>query len=157
MQLLHTIEAAASGEQPEWFTVITGDAPEEHEGTTGDYGRTVLRNWISDEDLSGDELTDEYGNPKLRVTVAFADAPDGYGEPFTTVHCTELEDPAVELDAVDAARDRMRWLAAQTSAAEDQLAEALRTARSRGHGANELARRAAPAVSRPIALRMMRN
>ncbi|MCX4971129.1 hypothetical protein OHA98_41730 [Streptomyces sp. NBC_00654] len=149
MQLLYTIEAAASGEQPEWFTVITGDAPEEHEGTTGDYGRTVLRNWISDEDL-----TDEYGNPKLRVIVAFADTPD---QPVTTVDCTELDAPAAELDGVDAARDRMRWLAAQTSAAEDQLAEALRSARSRGHGANELARRAAPAVSRPIALRMMRD
>lgn len=73
------------------------------------------------------------------------------------MHCTELEDPAVELDAVDAARDRTRWLAAQTSAAEDQLAGALRTARTTGHGANELARRAYPAVSRPIALRVMRD
>lgn len=54
------------------------------------------------------------------------------------------------------ARDRKLYAALLDQLADDALTTALHAAREAGHGANRMAELAYPAVSRPVALRMMR-
>ncbi|MFD9056150.1 hypothetical protein ACFWCM_12620 [Streptomyces albidoflavus] len=154
MRYMHTIEAL--NENLTWYTLIHADAPEDHDGTAADYGRAVLNNWIDDN--SGSDITDEYGNPLLRVRVTFAD--DTLDDDVTAamVDCTQLDAPSPEMAALEAARERKLYVQLLDTLADEQLKEALADARATGHySANALAAFAYPAVSRPIALRMMQN
>lgn len=159
MYFHHTIEATDNAEDPTWHVVTTGDGVEEFEGTSAQYGRDVLENWIDDQAGLADgepaPVVDEYGNPFLRVVVRFSDDPDAYDERIAVVGSDEMDTPPAELAAVEVARDAKLYAKHLDRRADDQLEEALKVARTVGHGANDLARRAAPAVSRPIALRMM--
>jgi hypothetical protein len=159
MRLHATIEATDNAEDPMWYVVHTGDDTEEYDGTSAQYGRDVLENWITDQAslAEGDPAptTDEYDNPYLRVVVRFSDEPDAHDDRIAVVHSDELDTPPAELNAVDAARDAKLYAKHLDRLADDELEGALTAARKAGHGANDLARRAAPAVSRPIALRMM--
>ncbi|KMS74191.1 hypothetical protein ACM01_14820 [Streptomyces viridochromogenes] len=159
MRFHATIEATDNAEDPMWYVVITVDDIEEYDGTSAQYGRDVLENWITDQAslAEGDPAptTDEHGNPYLRVVVRFSDEPDEHDHRIAVVGSDELDTPPAELHAVDAARDAKLYARYLDRRADDQLEDALTAARKAGHGANDLARRAAPAVSRPIALRMM--
>ena len=163
MRYTHTIEATDNGENPTWYTLIHADAPEDHEGTAADYGRAVLRNWIDDnsDDNSDDDTTDEYGNPLLQVRVAFADDPDAFASQSNlaaTVASNELGEPSAEIAALEAARDSKLYAQLLDTLADEQLEEALTAARATGNrSANALAAFVYPAVSRPIALRMMQS
>ncbi|MFJ4880072.1 hypothetical protein ACIP93_33360 [Streptomyces sp. NPDC088745] len=160
MQFWHAIEATDNGEDPLWYVVISADETvgvEEYEGTAAQYGRDVLQNWIDDGNTTGDVL-DEYGNPLWQVVVHFGD--DKERCPVTRVAvigADELAQPAPEIAAVEAARDAKLRARHLDMVADGLLEDALSAARAAGHGANELARRAAPAVSRPVALRMMNS
>ena len=159
MRFHATIEATDKAEDPMWYVVTIGDDVEEYDGTAAQYGRDVLENWITDQAAFGDgdpaPTVDEYGNPYLRVVVRFSDELDAHDDRIAVVGSDELDMPPAELDAVDAARDAKLYAKYLDRLADDQLGEALKSARKTGHGANELARRVDPAVSRPIALRMM--
>ncbi|GAA2629499.1 hypothetical protein [Streptomyces axinellae] len=160
MRFHHTIEVTDNAEDPIWHTEIEGEDVEEYNGTSTQYGREVLENWLIDQannlDAGSLTVTDEYGNPYYRVAVRFAGNPDEQDNPIATVGSDEPDtDTPAELDAVDAARDAKLYAKYLDRSADDQLEEALMTARESGHGSNELARRVAPAVSRPIALRLM--
>ncbi|MFF2262008.1 hypothetical protein ACFVVJ_26045 [Streptomyces albidoflavus] len=155
MRFHHTIEATDNAEDPTWYVIRVGEGTEESEGaTSAQYGRDVLETWIADD--QPDPITDEYGNPYLRVVVRFTDEPDEYDERIAIVGSDDLDTPLPELGAVDAARDAKLYAKYLDRRADDQLEDALTAAREAGHGSNDLARRVAPAVSRPIALRMMR-
>ncbi|NEC96241.1 hypothetical protein G3I57_13110 [Streptomyces albidoflavus] len=159
MRYTHTIEATDNGEDPIWYTLIHADAPEDHEGTAADYGRAVLRNWIDDN--SDDDTTDEYGNPLLQVRVAFADDPDAFASQSNlaaTVASNELGEPSSEIAALEAARDSKLYAQLLDTLADEKLEEALTAARASGdRSANALAAFVYPAVSRPVALRMMQS
>ncbi|MFE9844661.1 hypothetical protein [Streptomyces goshikiensis] len=83
--------------------------------------------------------------------------PEPSGDIAATIGADDLDEPAAELAVVEAARTAKLYARHLDSRADDQLEDALLAARAEGHGANELARLAAPALSRPIALRMMRT
>ncbi|MGA5009018.1 hypothetical protein ACPCDX_29020 [Streptomyces koyangensis] len=159
MRYTHTIEATDNGENPTWYTLIHADAPEDHEGTAADYGRAVLRNWIDDN--SDDDTIDEYGNPLLQVRVAFADDPDAFASQSNlaaTVASDDLGKPSAEIAALEAARDSKLYAQLLDTLADEKLEEALTAARATGNrSANALAAFVYPAVSRPIALRMMQS
>ncbi|MFF9002596.1 hypothetical protein ACF1GW_35765 [Streptomyces achromogenes] len=163
MRFHATIEATDNAEDPMWYVVTIGDDIEEYDDTAAQYGRDVLENWITDQTaLSRDDgepfrTVDEYGNPYLRVIVRFSDEPDDHDERIAIVGSDELETPPAELHAVDAARDAKLYAKRLDRLADEQLEEALIAAREKGHGANDLARRVHPAVSRPVALQMMRQ
>ncbi|WP_275558507.1 hypothetical protein [Streptomyces sp. 5-6(2022)] len=161
MRFHATIEATDNAEEPMWYVVSIGDDIEEYDGTAAQYGRDVLENWIGDQVAFGDgepaPTVDEYGNPYMRVIVRFSDEPDAHDDRIAVVGSDELDAPPAELDAVDAARDAKLYAKYLDRLADDQLEEALSAARKAGHGANELARRVDGAVSRPIALAMMRS
>ncbi|MGA5820874.1 hypothetical protein ACPC54_23775 [Kitasatospora sp. NPDC094028] len=157
MRYLHSIETTETSDFPAWQPVIVGD-PEEYEGTAAAYGREVLFLWITD---NGDEnITDEYGNPLLRVCVAFADDPDALASPSNVaavITCNQLDEPAVELGALEVARERKLYVSLLNLLADQGLEDSLRAARAAdNYSANWLADFVYPAVSRPIALRMMR-
>ncbi|MCK2145293.1 hypothetical protein ACPCK9_26555 [Streptomyces koyangensis] len=159
MRYTHTIEATDNGENPIWYTLIHADAPEDHDGTAADYGRAVLRNWINDN--SDDDITDEYGNPLLQVRVAFADDPDAFASQSNlaaTVASDDLGEPSAEIAALEAARDSKLYAQLLDTLADEKLEEALTAARASGdRSANALAAFVYPAVSRPVALRMMQS
>ncbi|MCG5121585.1 hypothetical protein ACRWOO_11405 [Streptomyces sp. NEAU-PBA10] len=159
MRYTHTIEATDNGENPTWYTLIHADAPEDHEGTAADYGRAVLRNWIDDN--SDNNTTDEYGNPLLQVRVAFADDPDAFASQSNlaaTVASDNLGEPSAEIAALEAARDSKLYAQLLDTLADEKLEEALTAARASGdRSANALAAFVYPAVSRPVALRMMQS
>ncbi|MGW2841796.1 hypothetical protein ACWCWD_28925 [Streptomyces sp. NPDC001493] len=163
MRFHHTIEATDNAEDPNWYVVIIGDEIEEYEGTSTEYGREVLQNWVVDEESQDPDipvrLTDEYGNPYLRCIVRFSGDSDEQNEEVAAVGSDKLdsETSPAELRAVDIARDAKLYARYLDRTADSLLAEALWEAREAGHGANALARRAEPAVSRPIALRMMQT
>ncbi|MFF1347573.1 hypothetical protein ACFVZJ_16550 [Streptomyces sp. NPDC058322] len=160
MRYLHSIETTEAADFPAWQAVALADEPEEHDGTAADYGRDVLAAWIYDTDAAG--ITDEDGRPLLRVRVAFADDPDAFAsnsdsDVAAAVECDQLAPPAPEMSALEAARERKLYLRLLGLLADQELADALRAARAVGaHSANQLADYVYPAVSRPIALRMMR-
>ncbi|MFE1130779.1 hypothetical protein ACFW6R_29420 [Streptomyces albidoflavus] len=155
MRYTHTIEATDNGEDPIWYTLIHADAPEDHDGTAADYGRTVLDNWIDDN--SGSDITDEYGNPLLRVRVTFAEDTLGFVA-AALVDCTQLDAPSPKMAALEAARERKLYVQLLDALADAQLEEALTAARASGdRSANALAAFVYPAVSRPVALRMMQS
>ncbi|WP_280266586.1 TetR/AcrR family transcriptional regulator [Nocardia wallacei] len=58
-------------------------------------------------------------------------------------------------DAVDRAAERLRAAQAEAEAARAELADALRVAHGDGASANELARRVAGTISRPLVLKML--
>lgn len=163
MRYVHQIEATDSTESPSWYVVIRGDEAEEFDGTAAAYGREVLDNWVSDaasRDEDEADYTDEDGNARLRVRVAFAEDEEAFAGPAASdVAVIEVTDLATqvepELAAVDAAREAVLHAGLLELLAHAQLGEALTEARRGGHGANALAERVAPAVSRPVALRMM--
>lgn len=160
MRFHHTIEATDNAEDPTWYVVIAGDDLEEYDDTAAQYGRDVLKNWIIDQETDAGEpptTVDEYGNPYLRVVVRFSDEPDEHDNKVAVVGSDELDTPPAELDAVDAAHDLKMYAKYLDRQADDQLEDTLRTARKKGRGANELARRVGGAVSRPVALRMMQE
>lgn len=161
MRFHGTIEATDDAENPMWYPVIACDEPEEYDGTSAQYGRDVLENWITDQTSLADQdpprLTDDYGNPYLRVVVRFSDEPDAHDERIAIVGAGDLDAPPAELDAVDAARDAKLYVKHLDALADDQLEEALQAANAAGHPRNYLAARVHPAVSRPIALRMMQT
>ncbi|MFD8088633.1 hypothetical protein [Streptomyces malaysiensis] len=161
MRFHATIEGTDKAEDPMWYVVTIGDDVEEYDGTAAQYGRDVLENWITDQVAFADgdaaPTVDEYGNPYLRVVVRFSDEPDAHDDRIAIVGSDELDTPPAELDAVDAARDAKLYAKYLDRLADDQLEEALRAARETGHGANELARRVDGAISRPVALGMMRR
>ncbi|GGV51372.1 hypothetical protein [Streptomyces spectabilis] len=149
---------ALTAEDPTWYVLTAGNNIEEYDGTSAQYGRDVLENWITDASGTAEDpapITDEYGNPHIRVIVRFSDEAGEHDERIAVVGSDELDTPPAELSAVDAARDAKLYAKYLDRLADDQLEGALVAARKSGHGANDLARRAAPAVSRPIALRMM--
>ncbi|MFF8994062.1 hypothetical protein ACF09H_29875 [Streptomyces sp. NPDC014983] len=157
MRYLHSIETTDRADFPAWQTVALGDGAEEYDGTAADYGREVLDNWITDNGDGG--ITDEYGSPLLRVRVAFAEDPEPFGsdsDVVATVMCDQIERPADWLAALETARERKLYVRLLDVLADDALEGALRSARSAGPSANWLADFVYPAVSRPIALRMMR-
>ncbi|MFI0900490.1 hypothetical protein [Streptomyces sp. NPDC020983] len=155
MRFDHTIEACDNAEDPIWYVVIQGDQPDDYDGTGADYGREVLRNWIDDEQV--DKVTDEYGNPHLRVLVHFEDAETRSShDAVATITSDDLAEPSPEIAAVEAARDAKLYARRLDLIADARLEEALTQARAAGHGANALARLVDGAVSRPVALRMMR-
>lgn len=158
MRFHHTIEATDNAEDPTWYVVIAADELEEYDGTAAQYGREVLENWINDVASAVEDpapIIDEYGNPHIRLVVRFSDEPDEHDDRIAVVGSDDLDAPPAELNDVDAARDAKLYARHLDRRADSQLEDALSAARKAGHGANELARRAAPAVSRPIALRMM--
>lgn len=152
MRFHHAIEATDNAEDPTWYVIRVADETEDYDGSATQYGRDVLSNWISDAEADQPVL-DEYGNPHLRVLVRFDDEE---GNTLATVGADELAEPPAELAAVEMARTDKLYARYLDSIADDHLEGALNAARAKGHGANELARLAAPALSRPIALRMMR-
>lgn len=155
MRYLHQIETTTSAQDPNWQTIRSADA-EDYDGTAAEYGREVLAQWIDDN--PDDATTDDDGNPTLRVIIAFADGEDAFASDANRAAVIEadgLEAPAPEIAAVEAARERKFYVALLDAQADDALTNALAAARAAGHGANRLAERAAPAVSRPVALRMM--
>ncbi|OEV10546.1 hypothetical protein [Streptomyces nanshensis] len=161
MRFQHTIEACNNAEDPVWYVVVAGDDAEEHAGTAAQYGREVLKNWIDDPGNWGDdaepEITDEYGSPYLRVVVHFGDDEERDSQyPVATIGADDLEEPPAEIAAVEAARDAKLHARHLDYLADERLEEALHAARAAGHGANALARMLEGAVSRPVALRMMR-
>lgn len=160
MRFHTTIESTVNADDPMWDVVIAGDDVEEYDGTSVQCGRDVLDSWIADQtslaDQAPPQLTDEYGNPYLRAVVRFSDDPDEHDNRVAIVGSDELEhDTSAELDAVDAAKDAKLYAKYLDRRADEQLEEALPDARKAGHRPNFLARRVAPAVSKPIALRMM--
>ncbi|MFJ1900477.1 hypothetical protein [Streptomyces sp. NPDC088115] len=165
MRFHHTIEATSNAEDPIWDVVITGDEIEEYDGTSTEYGREVLQNWVDDQDSlypdTPTPLTDEHGNPYLRCVVRFSDNSDEQNQHAAVVGSDTLDhdttDIPGELSAVDIARDAKLHAQYLDRTADSLLADALWEAREAGHGANVLARRVEPAVSRPTALRMMRS
>lgn len=82
---MHTIEATETAEEPIWQAVIRSDAPEEYDGTAVDYGRSVLDNWLHDQDV---QAVNSDGRPLLRVIVYRADDPEN---PAATVTVTAAE------------------------------------------------------------------
>lgn len=163
MRYRHQIEATGNPESPTWYVVVQGGEAEEYDGTATSYGREVLDNWVHDAPGRGEEmlaLTDEYGNATLRVLVAFGEDDEAFAGPAdTAVAVVESSDLAAQTDpelaAVDAAREAVLYAELVGRRARAQLGKALSDARYGGHGANFLAERAAPAASRPVALRMM--
>ncbi|MGP4114638.1 hypothetical protein ACTWP5_27480 [Streptomyces sp. 4N509B] len=156
MQYLHAIQATNAAAQPAWQTICTGDQVEEYDGTAADYGREVLANYIDDNEIAA---TDDDGNPLLRVLVAFADDDAPFASADNRAAVIEADDlkvPSPEIVAVEAARDDKLRASLLDRLADDALEGALSAARGAGHGANRLAELVYPAVSRPIALRMMR-
>lgn len=161
MHFHHTIQACDNAEDPMWYVVIMGDEAEEYEGTAAQYGRDVLQNWIDDpgnwEDGKDKKIKDEYDNPYLRVLVHFGDDEErDERDPVATIESNDLDEPTAEITAVEAARDAKLYAKHLARQADIQLEDALMVARAANHGANDLARLAYPAVSRPIALQMMR-
>ncbi|MFE7665126.1 hypothetical protein [Streptomyces celluloflavus] len=158
MRYLHSIETTDATDFPAWQAVIMGEEGEEHDGTAADYGRVVLGNWIGDNGAEG--ITDEYGNPRLRVRVAFADDPDAFADDrnvAVVVTCDQLGAPTPERASLEAARERKLYVKLLGLFADEALEDALRAEkRLTGDSANLLADFVYPAVSRPIALRMMR-
>ncbi|MFD4921128.1 hypothetical protein ACFWNE_07390 [Streptomyces goshikiensis] len=153
MHFHHVIEATDNAEDPNWYVIREADEVEEHEGGAAQYGRDVLTNWLDDEKTEGiGPALDEYNNPYRRVIVRF----DDEGDIAATIGADDLDEPAGELAAVEKARTAKLYAKHLDTLADAQLEEAFLAARAKGHGANELARLAAPALSRPIALRMMR-
>lgn len=155
MRYLHAIEATETADFPAWQTIITGD-PEDYDGTAAAYGRAVLDRWIYDEGADG--TLDEDGNPLLRVVVAFADDPDAFASSsniVATITCDQLDEPAPEIVILEAARERKLYVGLLDLLADQELEEALQEARATGQSKNWLAAFVYPAVSRPIALRMM--
>ncbi len=155
MRYLHAIESTEAADFPAWQAVIIGD-PEEYDGTAAAYGREVLDNWIDDNGADG--TTDEDGNALLRVVVAFADDPDAFASSaniVATITCDQLDEPAPEIVILEAARERKLYVALLDLLADRELEEALQEARATGASKNWLASFVYPAVSRPIALRMM--
>ncbi|WP_406233902.1 TetR/AcrR family transcriptional regulator [Nocardia sp. NBC_01009] len=63
--------------------------------------------------------------------------------------------PENSCDNVDRAAQRLRDAQAAAEAARDELAEALRAAHAAGAGANQLARRVAGTLSRPVVLKLL--
>ncbi|MFC7794607.1 hypothetical protein [Streptomyces cinereoruber] len=154
MRFHHAIHSTDDSENPIWQVIRLADEPEDYDGTAAQYGRDVLDNWLTDERSEGfEEFVDEYGNPYRRVIVRFDDED---GDIAAIIGSDDLEEPPAELAAVEAARDAKLYARHLDSRADDQLANALNAARAKGHGANELFRRQAPALSRPVALRIMR-
>lgn len=157
MRYLHSIERTDRTDFPAWQAVALADGAEEYEGTAADYGREALDTWIADNSDGG--ATDEYGSPLLRVRVAFAEDPEPFGSNSNiaaTVMCNQLDRPDGWLAALEAARERKLYVKLLDVLADDALEEALRVARPGAPSANWLADFVYPAVSRPIALRMMR-
>ncbi|MGW4810572.1 hypothetical protein ACWEPB_02855 [Kitasatospora cineracea] len=155
MRYLHTIESTDTADLPAWQAITTGD-PEEYDGTAAAYGREVLDRWIYDNGTDG--TTDEDGNPLLRAVVAFADDPDAFASSsniVATITCDQLEEPAPEIVILEAARERKLYVGLLDQLADQELEEALQEARVTGASKNWLAGFVYPAVSRPIALRMM--
>lgn len=155
MRFHHVIEATDNAENPTWYVIRAADVVEDYEGSATQYGRDVLTNWLDDEaaEESGPAL-DEYGNPYRRVVIRFDDSE---GDIAATVEADDLDEPAIELAAVETARTAKLHARYLGTLADTQLEDALLAARIKGHGANELARLVAPALSRPVALRMMRT
>ncbi|MCX5176698.1 hypothetical protein [Streptomyces virginiae] len=155
MRFHHVIEATDNAQDPTWYVIREADEVEEYEGDSSRYGRDVLTNWLDDENSEGiGPALDEYNNPYRRVIIRFDDED---GDIAATIGADDLDEPADELAAVEEARTAKLYAKHLDSRADGQLEEAFLAARAKGHGANELARLAAPALSRPIALRMMRT
>lgn len=66
------------------------DQADDHDGTAADYGRTVLTQWIEDEQLEDSDLADRDGNALIRVAVSIDG--DAIGTPAATI---EYGDPPV--------------------------------------------------------------
>ncbi|MGW5353378.1 hypothetical protein ACWERV_23065 [Streptomyces sp. NPDC004031] len=159
MRFQHVIESCDNAEDPIWVATIQGDEPEEYDGTAAQYGREVLRNWIDDMRTDDPEaqIVDEYDNPYLRVLVHFEDNPVlDTPSAAAVIGSDDLDTPSPEIAAVEAARDAKLYARHLDFRANEMLEEALPAANAAGHGANALARLVDGAVSRPIALRMMR-
>lgn len=158
MHYLHHIEVTDNGEEPQWFVIAPADGPEEHDSTAADYGREALQNYIDDN--PEDPIVDEYGNPLLRIVVAFADDPDAFASPenhVVTIESDALDEPPAEIAKLEAARENKLHVRHLDLQADERLTQALTAARAQGsHSANHLAELVYPAVSRPIALRMMK-
>ncbi|MFB7763508.1 hypothetical protein [Streptomyces xiamenensis] len=162
MRYIHQIEQTEDAENPTWYTVITGDHDEEYDGTAAEYGRAVLENWVEDASMRGEEtpaLTDEYGNARLRVLVAFSEDDEAFASPIAVVAVVESSDLSVQTDpelaAVDAAREAALYADLLKRLALGRLGQTLTAARHGGHPATALANRAYPAVSYPVAMRML--
>ncbi|MGW0032140.1 hypothetical protein ACWDXD_20220 [Streptomyces sp. NPDC003314] len=155
MRYYHIIESTGNAEDPQWQPIRLADEPEDYDGTAAQYGREVLDNWLTDERADGyEEFVDEHGNSLRRVIVRFDDED---GDIAATIGSNNLDEPPTELAAVEAARDMKLYARHLDSRADDQLDEALNEARAKGYGANRLFRLQAPALSRPVALRLMRS
>ncbi|MFD0352883.1 hypothetical protein ACFVHW_03925 [Streptomyces sp. NPDC127110] len=156
MRFLHAVEVTDAPQyQAIWGTAIMATEAEEYDGSARAYAREVLTNWISDEQADYDDpVVTEDGWPRLRVRVWFADFPDD--RVVAEVGADELDPAPPEIEALDIARDAKLYSIFLESKTTDDLAKAMSTARTAGHGANELARRVEDVVSRPVALRWMR-
>jgi hypothetical protein len=60
---VHAIETSTDGEV--WQAVRVSDAPEEYDGTSGEYAADVLAQWLTDE-CPGGAPVDGDGNPLIR-------------------------------------------------------------------------------------------
>ncbi|GAB2731310.1 TetR/AcrR family transcriptional regulator [Nocardia thraciensis] len=77
-------------------------------------------------------------------------------EPQPVNHLTTRSvEPGTPVDAIDGAVERLRAAQAEAEAAREQLAAALRGAHAAGASANELARRVAGTISRPVVLKLL--
>ncbi|MFQ6393697.1 TetR/AcrR family transcriptional regulator [Nocardia sp. KC 131] len=159
---------------PQTTRLLLGAAAEDHE-TTKRFIQEFVRAAMRRDPKSGDpvnELTtqvDRAATPETHETegtstnaIATANPIDGPVPADTGIpagstaaahnELTDLDGPG---SAVDRAAERLRAAQAAADTARDELADALRTANAEGASANQLARRVAGTLSRPVVLKLL--
>ncbi|MEV6431189.1 TetR family transcriptional regulator [Nocardia sp. NPDC051463] len=147
---------------PQTTRLLLGAAAEDYETTKRfmqEFARAAMRREPR-ADLSVNELTtrsagaaatETLQTTAIETPVAAIAGADGNAAAEPTAHTG----PENARDNVDRAAQRLREAQAASDAARGELAEALRTAHAAGAGANQLARRVAGTLSRPVVLKLL--
>lgn len=100
MRYTHEIQTTTDPASGIWqtITITTSDQADDHDGTAADYGRTVLTQWIEDEQLEDSDLADRDGNALIRVAVSIDG--DAIGTPAATIEYGDQPDADLEAAAV---------------------------------------------------------